>query len=428
MKYDILCPWNSLDDWQKEYIDTDGDCFLLCGRQVGKSTAASIKAVELAVNKHKKGEDILIIATTERQAYNLFSKCLAYAMAKYPSKIKKGKEKPTKHELNFTTGVKLMCHPTGLMGEGLRGFTLKKIFADEASRMSREIFISILPMLSVTGGSIDVLSTPCGKQGYFYECSQNPKFKQFYVSSEDCPRHKPDFLEGEKKRMSQMEYAQEYMAVFLDDLQRLFSDNLIKKVCRLKRCGIIKENRHYLGVDLARMGKDESTFEIIDRISKEEFIQTESIITTKTLTTETENKIIELDTMWNFKEIDIDAGSGTLGVSIFDHLLENDQIKRKIKATNNRARSMDRDDSRKSKLLKEDLYMNLIGMLERGELKLLDDDEIILSLKSVQYEYVVKEGQPTKLRIFGNYTHVVEGLIRAAWAASRDKTLNIWVR
>ena len=51
--------------------------------------------------------------------------------------------------------------------------------------------------------------------------------------------------------------------------------------------------------------------------------------------------------------------------------------------------------------------------MERGAIKLLNDDDVIASLRSIQYEYVVKEGQQTKLRIFGAYTHITEGLIRA---------------
>ena len=55
--YDINRPWLTLDSWQKEYIYTDknANCFLLCGRQVGKTTAMSIKAVELCIKHFKKG-------------------------------------------------------------------------------------------------------------------------------------------------------------------------------------------------------------------------------------------------------------------------------------------------------------------------------------------------------------------------------------
>ena len=71
--------------------------------------------------------------------------------------------------------------------------------------------------------------------------------------------------------------------------------------------------------------------------------------------------------------------------------------------------------------------MNMVALMEKGHLKLLDDEEIMMSLKSVQYEYLMKEGQPTRLRIFGNNTHMCEGLIRSVWCV-QDKSLNSWVR
>ena len=57
----------------------------------------------------------------------------------------------------------------------------------------------------------------------------------------------------------------------------------------------------------------------------------------------------------------------------------------------------------------------------------MNDEDLIESLKSVQYEYVISENKKTRLRIFGRYTHIAEGLIRAAYLAYQDKTLNIWI-
>jgi len=53
MKYDILRPWLTLDPWQKKYIETEGNCFLLCSRQSGKTAAMSIKFGKRAVEKKK---------------------------------------------------------------------------------------------------------------------------------------------------------------------------------------------------------------------------------------------------------------------------------------------------------------------------------------------------------------------------------------
>jgi len=422
IKYDILRPWLTLDKWQIDYISEEKNCFLLCGRQVGKTAAASIKFGERAFNK--PNQTILMIALTEKQSYSLFFKTLMYLQAKHPESIRKGLKKPTKHEIHLKNGSLIMCYAAGETGLGLKGYTCTSLVIDEAAAMNREVFISCLPMLSVTGGSLDIISTPRGKEGYFYECSQNPDFIHFYVSAEDCPRHNKAFLNAEKKRMSHLEYAQEYLAVFLDQLKRLISDELINKCCILKKPErIIRGKPYFLGVDIARMGSDDTVFSVIEKINSDNFAQVENMITKKILISTTTEKILELEKIWNFRRIGIDDAG--VGAGCMDFLLLSD-VKRKVIALNNATRPLDRDKLHKKRLLKEDMYMNFVMLLEQGKLKLLDDDEVRASLASIQYEYVMKEGQKTQFRIFGNYSHVCESLIRAAWL-TKDKHLNLYV-
>jgi hypothetical protein len=194
---------------------------------------------------------------------------------------------------------------------------------------------------------------------------------------------------------------------------------------RLNRVNRIQGHTYYAGVDIARMGDDETTIEIFDKISKHELRQVDNIIIKKAYLTDIAKRIIELNKIYNFKKIFLDDGG--LGVGVFDYLLSVDTVKRKVVALNNNRRSLDVDAKQKKKILKEDLYNNLLGLMERGEITLLDDDTIYESLKSVQYEYTKSKNTATRLRIFGNYTHVTEGIIRAAWSTT-DKTLNIWCR
>ena len=66
--------------------------------------------------------------------------------------------------------------------------------------------------------------------------------------------------------------------------------------------------------------------------------------------------------------------------------------------------------------------MNLLELMERGEIHLLDDAEIFLSLKSVQYEYL----DSGKVHLFSNDKHCADALVRAAHI-SKGKNLNIWI-
>jgi hypothetical protein len=131
--------------------------------------------------------------------------------------------------------------------------------------------------------------------------------------------------------------------------------------------------------------------------------------------------------LYNFKSIGIDAGSGSLGVGIYDQLMDNDATKRKVVAIDNKARFMDRDKTKKKTLVKEDLYDNLRAMMEQGRIQLLNDEYLIECLRGIQYEYVMKSGSPSRMVIYG-VPHVlsdaIESLNRAA-IFSQDKALNI---
>lgn len=405
-----------LDEWQKKVLETGGNIALRSGRQVGKSTIIAVKAGEFAKSNEKKS--IMIISATERQAFLLFSKVLNYLVDNYRPWVKTGKDRPTKTEIKLKNGSIIRCLPTGLDGIGIRGYTVDMLIADEAHFIPEDVWTALTPMLATTKGNIILLSTPHGREGYFYRCFQDSSFTKFHVSSEDCPRIDKDFLKKEKERMSKLQYTQEYLGEFIDELRQLFKDELIKK-CMLAKRQESGRGTFYLGVDVARMGGDETTFEILRR-DGEMLVQIENIIRTMTLTTDSVNETLELNKKYNFKRIYIDTTG--LGVAVFDPLLMHPDTKRKVESIDNSKRSIEYkwEKERQTRLMKEDLYMNLLALMEQGKIKLLDDDTIFQSLKSVQYEYA-DNGQ---MKIFGSYTHVCEGLIRAAWCV-KDKSLNL---
>lgn len=424
LKYDIMRPWLTLDDWQKDYINTDPnqDCFLLTGRQSGKTTAMSIKAVELCIKHFKKGEFVLINSITEKQAYHMLAKAKAYAEEMYSDDIDESKDnKPTKHRLMFNNGSGILCYAAGESGEGLRGLTIKKLMPDEGSRMSEEYFIATMPMLSVIGGSMDIASTPAGKchkdgeEKFFYKCSKDKTFKKFFVSGEDCPRHTKEFLAKAKDRMSDLYYAQEFLAVFTDDLKRLFDDNWIKSVFTLPKpeglpsfsFGTNSGRDYFLGMDIARMGKDETTFECLDGTDQDNVFQIFKEVTRKNLITETARKVIRLNEKWNFNKIGLDDGG--LGVGVLDILLGNSSTADKVIGLNNAKRDIDAEEGHKP-LLKEDMYVNLLVGGESGKIHLINDDELIASFKSIQWE-----NYGDRMRISGGDSHEAEGVIRAYW-------------
>jgi hypothetical protein len=421
MSYNLFRPWETLDTWQREYINEDvkTNCFLLLGRQCGKTTAMSIKAVELCIHQLKRGEDVLIASVTEKQGYFVLAKALAYANAIYPNEIMlKGKNKPTMHIVCFKNGSRILSYAAGETGEGLRGLTVKKLLIDEGSRMSREFFIAVSPMLSVIGGSMDIASTPCGKEGFFFDCSKDDTFKKFYISAEDCPRHTKEFLENEEKRLGKTAYRTEYLAQFLDEIKRIFQNKWIEEICVLKRKEVIISNSTlYYGGDVGGFGKDVSTHEILHKINNDNIEQIENIIEAHQYTYETAKTIIRLNSQYKFKRIGIDDGG--LGFGVYSELMKEESTKRITDPLNNASRETNLDGTKSKKLLKEEMYINLLIYGESNKIKLLDDDEIKDSLASI---YRDEDG-----KIHGLNSHITEGIIRALWEATKDKSLKLFV-
>jgi hypothetical protein len=128
--------------------------------------------------------------------------------------------------------------------------------------------------------------------------------------------------------------------------------------------------------------------------------------------------IKESDKKFHYKKIYIDDGG--MGVGVFDPLLADPQTSRRVEAINNASRSLDKEERRK-KLLKEDLYNNLFSLMEQNKIRLWNDEDLFHSLRSIQAEYSGEQ-----LRLFGNYSHITEALIRAAWGI-RTKHLNIYI-
>ena len=417
-KFNRLKPWETLDPWQKDYINETKDCILIAGRQVGKTTAMSIKIGELA---RQPNRDILIGALTEKQAFQVFFKALTYINERYPNLlVTKGKDKPTKHEFRMKNGTVVRNYALGLAGMGMRTFTITDLFIDECREINREVFVSLEPMLSVTKGSRNYASTPGGKRGYFWEASQDPSFRKFEISAEDCTRHDKEFLEKQRKTLSKVEYAQEYLGKFLDEVLRVFSEEILKDRCTAER-KISQIDKIYAGVDIARLGNNKTVIAIGRKINKDRAEQIEQVRIEKELTTAVTDRILELHKQFKVRKWGID-GAG-VGGGVIDQCRKTSELRYKVEDLNNASKFKDEEGNRSDNVLKTDMYINLLRMLEHKELVLLNDENLIESLANAMYEY----DEQGKMRIFGTKNDEREAVIRMAWLIAKDKSLNLWV-
>lgn len=421
-----------LDDWQKEVLEYRGDFLLCTGRRVGKTYIMARKAVDRMIKE--KGTKILMFSLTEEQAMLIMAMAKDYLRTAAPKMMVKKQTETNKKTLTLKNGSVMKVRPAGDTGDSGRGFEADITIVDEASRMGKFFWIAVLPIVLMTAGEVWLGSTPFGKQGYFWERfneSENLKdpdarFKVFYTTTEKVIKERKGWTEEEraarwkiiqydKKDMSELEYGQEYLGLFMEDIMKAFNEKDLRKAMRLRPMGPQPNGNYFLGVDVARYGKDEGTYETIEE-KDGKLYHRDNQITTKQSIPETFRFIQELDKNHDYNKIFVD-GEGGIGIGVCDMLLDDDQTKNKTIPILNSTIIEDRRGA-KTKILKNWLYQNLIRLIQNGELLLLDDESVFHSLNGIQYEYIEDTNGKPIMRYFGKKgpggDHIAEGLTRAA--------------
>lgn len=408
-----------LDDWQKEVIDYEGNIILCSGRQVGKTAVMALK-VALWALKYPNLR-ILLTSASERQALRIHLKIrLIFKMLSEDVIVGNPTMRATKLKNNTT----IMCEPTGETGDRIRGDTIDIWIPDEGAYVNDAIYVSLSPMLWVSQqkrgmGWIWALSTPAGKRGKFYEFYQDPHFKRWHINAEDCPRIPKWELERWKKNYSKLQYAQEVLGQFVDNVSKLFSEELLQK-CFKRELSYFANGSKYLGVDVARYGGDENAFVDVQE-SQEKYRVIYSETTERKGITDTFRRILDLNQAQNYKKIGIDDGG--IGGGLVDFLLE--KLHNKIVGLNNSTRVYSDDRKKRKRLLKEDMYSNALMLMEQGLVDIKYNEDLYNSLNCILFEYSDEETGAGKIKIYGRDSHLAEAFVRALYL-SKKKSLNLW--
>jgi hypothetical protein len=418
------------DKWQEEVLSHNGNITIRSGRQVGKSEVISAKAVKFALDN--PGSTTLIIAASQRQSSLLFEKVRAnFDQQVIDSGVDIFKEAPTLTRILLSNGSRIYSLPAGRTGYFIRGFTIDLLIADEAAYIPEEVWKAVIPMIAVSRqtrgmGFIILLSTPFGKGGYFYDSFHDVEFRQFHISSETCPRIPKDFLKKEKARLTKAEYMQEYQGEFTDEWNQFFSSELIKSCMTFMEWSKLEDrqanSRFYLGVDVARYGGDENAFVVAELVGTN--IKIVRVFTTSRIsTTDTIGRIITIDKEFDFNKIFVDDSG--VGGSLTDVLIE--RLGRKVMGLNNASKRIQvQGEEKKHGILKEDLYSNALMLMETGKLKIINDLNLLKSLKSITYEYSTGSNAQRNIKIFGDYSHIAEAMVRACWCL-KERGLEIYI-
>ena len=399
----------NLYNWQEEIINHEGNLFITGGRQTGKTEAVARRIKHLA-DKHA-GCKILIIAAGERQEDYLYD-----TLKELYGKAYKYRKRATKNLLPLKNGTNIWKFPEGRTGKFIEGMSsVDFLFADEAVHIGERVWNSVMPMLLEPRhrglGWITLLTSTQGKRGRFLDsCLDDEGYKKFKISSEDVAHADKAFLENEKKRLTDADYRQIYGGEWVDETSLYFKKETIDKCMSFNFWKLKKEYSanasYYLGIDPARFGKDKAAFVVVELLRKKlkavycEQLEKSSII-------ELVKKAESLHKDFNFRGFYYDDGGVGGG---FDDMMQ-EVFKGKCVPLNNSSKG-----ERKGKILKEDLYSNLIRLMEQGDISMIRDEELRKSMESINFDY-----DDDRLIISGSYDHLCEALGRACWCMKERK-------
>jgi hypothetical protein len=221
------------DSWQTTLLRSSADRVLvLASRQVGKSATSAALALKTALLDESL---VLLLSPSLRQSTELFLKVLAlYRNLGRPVPTIRPRDNTLKLEL--ANGSRIISLPG--TEATIRGHSAVNLLViDEAARVSDELYLSVRPMLAVSGGSLICVSSAYAKFGFFYQeyTDGGDRWERYTIKATECPRISADFLADELSAMGSLFYDREYNCVFSEatdavfrdcDIQRALSDDL----------------------------------------------------------------------------------------------------------------------------------------------------------------------------------------------------------
>lgn len=245
-------------------------------RQIGMTTTISREGIWKAfTSPHRL---ILIASPSERQSNRVTR--LMHGVIDTNEALYKRVVRMNATEIEIDNKSLIVSVPNS--PETIRGYPATDIYLDEAAHFLNDegVMAVLQPMLIATKGSLTVISTPFGKRGIFWERYQfavnqkglDPSVKHYdFFPSTISPLITEAELERQKLILSELEYRQEYLAEFLEEVDVYYPMELITP-CIVPSLELLERSEpgkgYIYGIDFAKQ-RDETVVMILERFYKE---------------------------------------------------------------------------------------------------------------------------------------------------------------
>ena len=209
---------------------------LRAGRQMGKSYFASIEAIKKALEKDN--QFIVVIAPTYKQTEAIYGRITKLLKPLIDYKVDDetvfARRFKADHRIEFYNGSIIMA-ASGDKPDRLRGYSIHYAIIDEAAMIDagEELWLQVLrPALAVTRGGVLFISTPKGKDNWFYDLwkhaeydlaeNEKSEWALFHFKSVDSPFF-PEEEAAAYRALGENFYLQECEAEFIATANRVIS-------------------------------------------------------------------------------------------------------------------------------------------------------------------------------------------------------------
>src|SRR5438067_1614279 len=230
-----------------------------CGRRWGKSTAAALDALHLAVVGDGEGRPTtqMVVAPTADQTTIIAGEVERLLLNGPLSGLVDGVTHAPFSEITLCNGSTILARSAGYEGKYLRGRAAHRVVVDEAAFVSeRTIQEAILPMLADSGGQLVLISTPFGRN-CFWEMfvrgqGGDPSCRSFQFPSQQNPHISAAYITAQRETMTDLQFRAEWLAEFIDDQSTVFRWALIERATQGELSAPQSGRRYSVGWDPAK--------------------------------------------------------------------------------------------------------------------------------------------------------------------------------
>lgn len=356
-------------DYQRELLDYGSQndvakAAVKPGRQVGKTVTGGAIAAERALS----GKDVMILGPFEdtvREMMEAAVEHLLTAEEKFADAgLTLGTEQRNKTDWQFSNGGRLRARTVGTDGTQIRGKKPEVVLIDEDAYIKTRIHTEVIEPFFSTHPQYEyyLFSTPAGRNGYFYEkVEHDDSFYSPHWPSSISPLISDEWLAEKRDELDSLTFAQEYEGEFVDEGDSYLPFDLVNGCTGEPELS----DTTWLGVDVARKGRDRTVYTQIDDKGHVDVIASEETSTIPGVV----GRIKDLHRTHNFEAVLVDENA--VGGGVVDDPGLSDIMHGVTFSTKSKHR----------------MYQNLKTAFENQELVIPSHRKLIDELTSLQFSF-----------------------------------------